>query len=60
MIRQGQSRQRFFIKAEPFVQSQRRLFHLKVDNVDKLVCPPVVVKVLPAKDELVENRKATD
>ena len=33
--------------AESFVQPQTRMFHLKVDNVDKLVCPPVILKILP-------------
>ena len=49
MIPKEQERQRFFIKAESFVQPQARMFHLKVDNVDKLVCPPVILKILPAK-----------
>ena len=50
MIPKGQTRQRFFIKAEPFVQPQTRTFHLVVDNVNKLVGPPVVLKVLAAED----------
>jgi WD40 repeat protein len=49
MIPAGQLRQRFFIKAEEFVKPQSRMFHLKVDNVDKLVCPPVVLKVVGAE-----------
>ncbi|QEG24650.1 c-type cytochrome domain-containing protein [Mariniblastus fucicola] len=49
MIPKGQNRQRFFIKAESFVEPQTRMFHLKVDNVNKLVCPPVILKVLPAE-----------
>ena len=49
MIPKEQERQRFFIKVESFVQPQTRMFHLKVDNVDKLVCPPVILKILPAK-----------
>jgi hypothetical protein len=53
MIPKGQSRQRFFIKAEAFVQPQTRTFHLVVDNVNKLVGPPVILKVLPAKDDRV-------
>ena len=53
MIPKGQTRQRFFIKAEPFVKPQTRTFHLVVDNVDKLVGPPVILKVLPAKDSRV-------
>ena len=52
MIPKGQTRQRFFIKAEPFVAPQTRTFHLVVDNVNKLVGPPVVLKVLPANVEL--------
>jgi len=49
MIPKEQNRQRFFIKAESFVQPQTRMFHLKVGNVDKLVCPPVILKILPTK-----------
>ena len=52
MIPKGHTRQRFFIKAEPFVAPQTRTFHLVVDNVNKLVGPPVVLKVLPANVEL--------
>lgn len=48
MIPMKQLRQRFFIKAEPFVQPQTRTFHLKAD-IENVVCPPVVLKVLPAK-----------
>lgn len=51
MIPKGQTRQRFFIKAETFVGPQTRTFHLVVDNVNKVVGPPVVLKVLPAKDD---------
>ena len=56
MITQGNVRQRFFIKAESFVQPQVRTFHLKANDVDNLVTPPVLLKVLPAVDRGMTGR----
>jgi hypothetical protein len=50
MITKGNVRQRFFIKAESFVQPQTRTFHLKANDVNNLVTPPVILRVLPPRE----------
>jgi WD40 repeat protein len=56
MITEGNLRQRFFIKAEPFVQPQERIFFLRCNDVEGIATPPVILKVLPTKDNRLTDR----
>jgi len=46
MIPAGKTRQRFFIKAEEFVQPQTRTFHLHANELGKIASIPVEITVL--------------